>query len=463
MYLTPVGQGPESISASVKMEDEEDSSKDVAVPSISADTTLRRLWEELNKIFINSEPEPSLELKETSKFLGCSYKVIKNTTKSWRRWLEPNILFNLDKFLNTETKLSKAVVYTKDISGISDNEGLMAPKESIEIDYEKYVDVWAYGYFFCEWKGIPVILQLSNSNEWDYLAVSSSPDTFEQAKAILGVFDDYQKKNCIYRNKHVYFTGDEIKFLPIEQVHYEDVVLDKDVLNDVKLNVVFPIRNKKLLKDNGMYWKRSLLLEGYPGTGKTKLCKALSNDVNCSVVWATSKSMSCESNISFSFYLSRLINPTLLIIEDIDLFASDRDAENNPSKNGRLGELLNQLDGVENNEGLFVISTSNRWKLLDKAIVHRPSRVDVKVSFGFPKIEERINLIRMFFTKFCNEISEEAIQDLAKKTDNLTPAYIQEIAIYSKLLRLNSIEATESVGRALKVVRGLTTESQTVS
>ena len=123
--------------------------------------------------------------------------------------------------------------------------------------------------------------------------------------------------------------------------------------------------------------KRGVLLSGSPGTGKTVLSRmvireALQKGLN--VVFLdpqTVKTRHMRFSDLYRFAVRRA--PVIILIDDIDLFFSDRDfAEGH----NMLGEMLQALDGVHSLDGIVALATTNHFDKLDPALV-RPGRFDV--------------------------------------------------------------------------------------
>lgn len=135
--------------------------------------------------------------------------------------------------------------------------------------------------------------------------------------------------------------------------------------------------------------------------------------------------------------------PTIIFFEDIDLFGKDREFEYSPY----LGELLNQIDGIKENDGIFLIATTNRPQLIDRALLNRPSRFDIRIEFKKPEEQER----RMLVKKYADfPMDDEMMDYLIRRTKDMTPAEIKEVAVYSSML---------AIQRGVKVDYGILRET----
>jgi cell division protease FtsH len=93
---------------------------------------------------------------------------------------------------------------------------------------------------------------------------------------------------------------------------------------------------------------------------------------------------------------------------------------------------LNQLDGNAPNNGIFVLASTNRPNLLDKALANRPGRFDIKLEVKLPDATDREKLVRLFSQDktFDKDVS---LQTIVSKTEGFTGAHIQEIFSYAAL------------------------------
>src|SRR3989304_3768198 len=168
-------------------------------------------------------------------------------------------------------------------------------------------------------------------------------------------------------------------------------------------------------------------------SGKTQVCRILCNILpkGVTMIWATPKALYDEGTIKMLFEAARFLSPSLIIIEDLDFIGLNRDFARNPI----LGELLTQLDGNDPNDGIFVISTTNRPELLDEALANRPSRFDVQLLFELPNPEQRTKIIALFTKKM--EFAEELnMSQIISNTDGLSGSHIKEIFVHCQLKAL---------------------------
>jgi AAA+ superfamily predicted ATPase len=174
---------------------------------------------------------------------------------------------------------------------------------------------------------------------------------------------------------------------------WDDLILSDKIKTEIQMNLKNLIEYREIYKKNGLQVKRGLILAGEPGTGKTVLAKILCNQIDWTFVWVTSKNLENAKRVAQIVELCRDLSPAVLFLEDIDLFGGSRESNNNPMM---LGELLNQLDGIEENTDIIVIGSTNNKEVLEKALVSRPGRFDKVIDFPLPEYEERLKMLKVF-------------------------------------------------------------------
>lgn len=134
--------------------------------------------------------------------------------------------------------------------------------------------------------------------------------------------------------------------------------------------------------------------------------------------------MDGEGYISELYELAQDLSPCLVFIEDIDLIGQNR-FEFGYSRGSALMSLLAVLNGVEEQEQIVTVATTNCLATLDKAISERPSRLDRVIELTRPSIEHRREIISLLTQKIS---MGEATQDyIARKAEHCTPAQLKEI------------------------------------
>jgi len=209
----------------------------------------------------------------------------------------------------------------------------------------------------------------------------------------------------------------------LEPVRREDVILPEATLDLLDRNIREFIAHRPQLKEAGMSAKKGLLFFGPPGGGKTHTVRYLAS----SLASHTTFLITAEQMGLLTQYLqmARFLQPSLVVIEDVDLIARDRESMRNPCEESLLNQLLNEMDGLrEDAEIIFVLST-NRPEHLEAALVSRPGRIDQAIEFPLPDDEGRRRLARLYAGRAT--VTEESIERVVNRTAGFSAAFIKEL------------------------------------
>lgn len=206
--------------------------------------------------------------------------------------------------------------------------------------------------------------------------------------------------NSIYRNKILDLTfesgtkdeyGDvekperfRILFKAHEPLQDKDIVIDDGVRQILQRNVLDLHHRREILKANRVPVRRGVLLYGPPGTGKTFACRYL-----CSKLTETTRIVvtgTALTKVGTIFGFARMLQPALVILEDVDLVFASREINLYSSV---LGDLLDQMDGLRPFEDVGVVLTTNSIERMEAAIKDRPGRVSQCIFFGPPNARLR--------------------------------------------------------------------------
>src|SRR5258707_7167652 len=93
--------------------------------------------------------------------------------------------------------------------------------------------------------------------------------------------------------------------------------------------------------------------------------------------------------------LARLLQPAMVVIEDVDLIARDRD-NMGPCEESLLNKLLNEMDGLKQDADILFILTTNRPEQLESALASRPGRIDQAIEVPVPDEIGRNKLVKLY-------------------------------------------------------------------
>ncbi len=158
------------------------------------------------------------------------------------------------------------------------------------------------------------------------------------------------------------------------------------------------IKDPKRSMKVGIQPPRGILLYGPPGTGKTLLAQAIAREIGATF-YASSGASFTElfvgvgaSRIRTLFQNARKQKPAVIFIDEVDALAAKRKTNGGEEAEKTLTELLVQLDGGNNNEGILFIAATNRKDMLDEAFL-RPGRIDFTFEIPLPDTSGRREII----------------------------------------------------------------------
>jgi transitional endoplasmic reticulum ATPase len=232
----------------------------------------------------------------------------------------------------------------------------------------------------------------------------------------------------------------------VKNSSWDDVILNSAMKHNLISDVQGFFDNQLLYKKLAVPWKRGIILHGVPGNGKTISIKALINSLHIrspSVpsLYVKSFDGNCHGPkwaIHEIFKHARMMAPCLLIFEDLDSLVTPK----------TRSYFLNEVDGLEANDGILMVGSTNYLSRLDPSISKRPSRFDRKYHFKLPSEEERRAYCMFWREKLLNndmmEFPEDVCPIIAKLTEGFSFAYLKELFVISLLgIARKAAEASE--------------------
>lgn len=252
--------------------------------------------------------------------------------------------------------------------------------------------------------------------------------------------------HSVLRGKVIAFTENpfdygsgRITFMPRPEVPAEAIVLPEGALERVRAHVIGIREHAESIRAGGGHLKRGVLLYGPPGTGKTLTVSHLIGEAEgMTTVVLTGQSIRF---ISDAAQVARAMQPSMVVLEDVDLIAGDREMYGGPQP--LLFQVLDALDGLDGDADVAFVLTTNRVDVLEEALVERPGRVDLAVEIARPDQDARRRLFALYAAQ--TPFSAAAIELAADRSDGVTGSFAKEL-IRRALLRaaVDSRPATDS-------------------
>ena len=172
-------------------------------------------------------------------------------------------------------------------------------------------------------------------------------------------------------------------------VTYDDIGGMAATIDQLREMVELPLRYPELFQRLGVDPPKGVLLHGPPGTGKTRLARAVANEsdatfhlINGPEIMGSAYGES-ESRLRQVFEEAAKTAPSIVFIDEIDSIAPKRGQVSGEAEKRLVAQLLTLMDGLEARANIVVIAATNRPEALDEAL-RRPGRFDREIVVGVP-------------------------------------------------------------------------------
>ena len=234
------------------------------------------------------------------------------------------------------------------------------------------------------------------------------------------------REHNVYRGKVISLKMDmygrfDMQFHRLPHVGREQIILPPEVVERAERHTLRFAAQRERLRAAGQHLKRGLLLYGPPGTGKTLTAMYLASQMqDRTVLLLTGRGYGL---IQRTCALARLLQPSTVIFEDVDLVAEER---THPQAGGALlFELLNEMDGLAEDLDILFLLTTNRPELLEPALASRPGRIDQAIEIPLPDADCRERLLKLYSRGLSIELDDWGL--VVERTAGVSAAFIREL------------------------------------
>ena len=224
------------------------------------------------------------------------------------------------------------------------------------------------------------------------------------------------------------------------KVTFKDVAGLKEEKEEVRELIDF-LKNPKKFQKLGARIPKGVLLMGPPGTGKTLLARAVAGEANVPFYFISGSDFVelfvgvGASRVRDMFQQAKRNAPCLIFIDEIDAVGRQRGTGlggGHDEREQTLNQLLTEMDGFGENEGIIILAATNRPDVLDKALL-RPGRFDRQVTVSLPDIKGREEILAVH-AKNKKLAKDVTLTNLAKRTPGFSGADLENLLNEAALL-----------------------------
>ncbi|KAG8904720.1 hypothetical protein FRB99_001306 [Tulasnella sp. 403] len=303
-----------------------------------------------------------------------------------------------------------------------------------------------FGCFVVEWDARKYLMYVAKFREGDFATVEQFFYVHENETAIqallvaIGTYAD-ELHDQIPVFAHGWWEPDHQLWLDVQKANWDDVILDPDFKKRLQDDVSGFFSSEKIYKDLAIPWKRGIIFLGPPGNGKTISLKAVMKESPHPSLYVKNFNSYAgeEYAMQMVFDYARRKAPCILVLEDLDSLITDRNRS----------FFLNEIDGLQGNDGLLIIGTTNHFDRLDPALSNRPSRFDRKFEFDNPTRDERVLYAQYWQNKLKDNktvsFPDSLVQTVADLTERFSFAYIKEAMVSTLVILAGGADDFEKI------------------
>ena len=255
------------------------------------------------------------------------------------------------------------------------------------------------------------------------------------------------------------------------KVRFDDVAGCDEEKEEMQ-EIIEYLKSPKKFARMGARIPKGIIMVGPPGTGKTLLAKAVAGEANVPF-YSISGSDFVEmfvgvgaSRVRDMFAKAKKTAPCMIFIDEIDAVGRQRGAGlggGHDEREQTLNQLLVELDGMADNNGVIVIAATNRPDVLDSALL-RPGRFDRQITVSLPDMKGREAILKVHARNKKIADSVE-LSNLAKRTPGFSGADLENVLNEAAILAVREnkeVIETEQIDEAIdRVMMGPAKKSRT--
>jgi hypothetical protein len=377
-------------------------------------------------------------IRRLGEFLGSGLESCAIVTTGFSRRDLPNLQRAVDEWLAANAVTFETIGYVLDheygdtgIATMMARDGYSAVRQgparyrSVEVG-EETVECLSRGVYLVATKETRFVILVSWHDDYGdrRIIVELMALDREAAQAVSAELRRLVEERNVYRGLVISLDGDEgdeLRVHNLEPVAREELIFPEALLETIERNTVGYATHAEVLRSAHQHVKRGLLFHGPPGVGKSFALRYLVKAMpGRTTILLAGQDL---GRVRASCELARLLAPSTVVLEDVDLIAVDRER---PDACGPLlFELMNQMDGLNPDLDVLFVLTTNRPETVEPALAARPGRIDQAIRFPLPDADCRRRLLELYRKGLV--INADDIEEMVSRTDGGSPAFIKEL------------------------------------
>ncbi|CAI8615771.1 unnamed protein product [Vicia faba] len=229
------------------------------------------------------------------------------------------------------------------------------------------------------------------------------------------------------------------RFVPFNHPStFETITMELDLKNKLKSDLESFLKGKQYYHRNGRIWKRSFLLYGPSGTGKSTFVAAMANFLSYDIYDIDLSKLHGDTDLKSLFL--QTTSKSIVLVEDLDRYLDQKSSTRMSSS-----AMLNFMDGIWSGEERVMVFTMNSKENVDPDLL-RPGRVDVHIHFPLCDFSSFKTLASNYLGVKDHKLFPQ-VEEIFQNGASLSPAEIGELMITN---RNSPSRAIKSVITALK-------------
>ncbi len=211
---------------------------------------------------------------------------------------------------------------------------------------------------------------------------------------------------------------------------WDDVILPAKTKRELRQTQLV-LENPQQARALGVEPPTGLLLYGPPGTGKTTVARVLAAQVRCTFLTTSPAETNnmwvgeSEKNVARLFADARAAAPSIVFLDEVDALLPNRAGGMHQYSDKVVNQFLHEMDGLTQNQGIFVIGATNRPDMLDPALI-RGGRLSRQIEIPLPETDARLAMLKQFAGRAHLDISVD-LSLLALQTEGFSGADLRAL------------------------------------